>query len=66
MLTRAELVVAIMARYVSGKQRERSRILDEFVAITRYHRKHAIRLLWAGVVWRRRARRVDRRYGRDV
>jgi hypothetical protein len=29
---------------------ERTKILDEFVAITGYHRKHAIRVLGAGAL----------------
>jgi hypothetical protein len=66
MVTRAELVVAIRARYLSAKRQERSRILDEFSAVTGYHRKHAIRLLRLGATPRVRARRVRRRYGREV
>ena len=45
MSTRAELVLATGARYRSSSRAERGRILDEFVALTGYHRKHAIRLL---------------------
>jgi hypothetical protein len=46
---------------------DRTSILDEFVAVTGYHRKHAIRLL-SSVDEARvfRARRVARRYGADV
>ena len=40
-----ELLEAISARYRDGARAERSRILDEFAAVTGYHRKHAIRLL---------------------
>lgn len=43
--TRAELVEAVGERYRSGSRLEKQRILEEFVAITGYHRKHAIRLL---------------------
>jgi hypothetical protein len=46
---------------------ERSAILDEFVAVTGYHRKHAIRLLaraWGSGMPRQR--RVARRYGAEV
>jgi hypothetical protein len=43
--TRAELVHAIAERYRAGSKQERARILDEFVAVTGYHRKHSIRLL---------------------
>lgn len=45
MATRAEVMQAIKDRYRSGTRIERSRILDEFVELTGYHRKHAIRLL---------------------
>ena len=44
--TRHELVRAVSERYrtsVSGD--EKGRILDEFVALSGYHRKHAIRVL---------------------
>jgi hypothetical protein len=45
MSTRRELIDAVGARYRLGSKTERSSILDEFVAITGYHRKHCIRLL---------------------
>ncbi len=48
MTTRAELVAAVGERHHGGSRVERSRILDEFAAITGYHRKHAIRLLSEG------------------
>jgi hypothetical protein len=38
-------VRAIAGRYRSGARLEKLRILDEFVAVTGYHRKHAIRIL---------------------
>src|SRR5215208_3563294 len=44
---RRELLRAIGDRYRSGSKEERARILDEFVAVTGYHRKHSIRLLRA-------------------
>jgi hypothetical protein len=66
MSTREELVAAITARYRSGNRPERSRILDEFVAVTGYHRKHAIRLLRSGATQSPRERRVGRRYGPEV
>jgi hypothetical protein len=43
--TRLELVEAVAERYQSGSRSEKRQILGEFVAITGYHRKHAIRLL---------------------
>jgi hypothetical protein len=48
MATRDELVVAIAARYARSDRLERGRILDEFAAVTGFHRKHAMRLLRAG------------------
>ena len=48
MATRDELVVAIAGRYARASRLERGRILDEFVAVTGLHRKHAMRLLRGG------------------
>ena len=45
MTTRKELTEALRDRYRSGTFSDRIKILDEFVALTGYHRKHAIRLL---------------------
>ena len=42
---RQELVKAIGGRYRAGSREEKFRILDEFVAVTGYHRKHSIRIL---------------------
>jgi len=42
---RRELLQAVAERYATGNAAEKRRILDEFVALTRYHRKHAIRVL---------------------
>ena len=42
--TRQDLLQAIRERYRAGTKDERVRILDEFVAVTGYHRKHVIRL----------------------
>jgi hypothetical protein len=40
-----ELAAELRLRYRQAKQAERTHILDEFVAVTGYHRKYAIRLL---------------------
>src|SRR5687767_4070436 len=45
MATRRELVMAVKARFSASSRAGKGRILDEFVALTGYHRKHAIRLL---------------------
>jgi hypothetical protein len=42
---RAELVAATSSRYRTSDRFEKKRILDEFVAVTGFHRKHAMRLL---------------------
>ena len=41
MVTRDELVAATVERYGKGRRSQKGRILDEFVAITGFHRKHA-------------------------
>ena len=43
--TRRELLEALRARYRESTKRRKSRILDELIAVSGYHRKHAIRLL---------------------
>ena len=43
--SRQELTAAIRQRYERASKQDKSRILDEFVSLTGYHRKHAIRVL---------------------
>jgi hypothetical protein len=43
--TRRELITAVGHRYRNASRTDRTAILDEFVALTGYHRKHAIRVL---------------------
>lgn len=43
-----ELVAAQRGRYRQASRAEKARILDEFVAATGYHRKHALRLFREG------------------
>jgi hypothetical protein len=43
--TKRELVLVLCPRYKNGTKTEKAKILDEMVAITGFHRKHAIRLL---------------------
>ena len=45
MTTRRELTEAVGERYRRSDQNEKRQILDEFVELTGYHRKHAIRVL---------------------
>ena len=47
MATRDELIVAVWERYGRAGLGEKGRILDEFTAVTGYHRKHAMRVLRA-------------------
>lgn len=47
MATRTELVEAVGERYRSADKRSKGRVLDEFAAVTGFHRKHAMRLLRA-------------------
>lgn len=54
MAMRAELVAAVGERYRSADRESKGRVLDEFVAVTGFHRKHAMRLLRA-----QRSGRVD-------
>ena len=61
MAARDELVAAVAKRYARGDRGERGRILDEFAAVTGYHRKHAMRLLRAGQANRRSGPRPGRR-----
>jgi hypothetical protein len=45
LVARREVVAAMAGRYSTSGRDEKRRILDEFVALTGYHRKHAIRIL---------------------
>jgi hypothetical protein len=66
MTARDDLVAAIAGRYAQGDRAERGRILDEFAAVTGFHRKHAMRLLRAGQVNRRSGPRPGRRVYDDA
>jgi hypothetical protein len=45
MKAKAELIMALRERYRIASKPEKAQILDEFVAVSGYHRKHAIRRL---------------------
>ena len=45
MTTRRELIDAVAARYRAAGRNQKKEILDEFVKVTGFHRKHAIRAL---------------------
>ena len=40
--SRRELLAVVAPRYRAARGQERSRILEEFVASTNYHRKYAL------------------------
>jgi len=66
MATRGELVGALAGRYTASDRKGRGRILDEFVAVSGLHRKHAMRLLRAGPPGHRSDRRRARRLYNDA
>jgi hypothetical protein len=67
MATRDELLDAAGTRYRQGGREEKTRILDEFAAVTGYHRKHAMRLLRCpGLSTRHRLRPERRLYDEAV
>jgi hypothetical protein len=61
MATRDELVAAVVERYGRSGRHDKTRILDEFVAVTGFHRKHAMRVLRGGSTDRRTRPRPERR-----
>ncbi len=62
-----EYTAVVRGRYLKAKRREKGRILDEFVQVTGYHRKAAIRLLHRDGSQRQGKRRGrQRRYGQEV
>jgi hypothetical protein len=56
-----DYVAAIQDRYLQGGRADKTRILDEFVATTGHHRKHAIRLLRTARPEHRREKRGRKR-----
>ena len=62
-----ELVKRVHPRYLQAGRAEKTHILDEFVASTGYHRKHAIRKLRKGIPeWPRERRGRKRAYTGDT
>jgi hypothetical protein len=55
---RAELTNVVQGRYCASTGAEKRKILDEFIAVTRYHHKSAIRALNAEPITKRRQTRV--------
>jgi hypothetical protein len=64
MATRDELLAAVSERYRASIRADKKTIIDEFAALTGYHRKHAMRVLRTGPSAKRSAPRPLRRtYG---
>jgi len=61
MATRDEILTVLVGRYAEATRRDRGRILNEVVAITGHHRKHAARMLRGGTPKSRTAPRPGRR-----
>lgn len=59
--SRDEIVKRVHPRYLKANKTEKGQILDEFIATTGYHRKHAIRLLKHGLPAGQRERRGRKR-----
>lgn len=66
MATRDELVKVVAERYARGDRAEKTRILDEFAAVSGLHRKHAMRLLRSGPPAQRSRPRPERRLYDDA
>jgi hypothetical protein len=64
--SKRELVEAVRDRYLRAGRKEKSKILDEFVATTGFHRKHAIRVLRQGYQRGKEHRGRRRTYGGAV
>lgn len=64
--SKRELVDAVRERYLQSDRKEKGKILDEFVAITGFHRKHAIRVLRQGYKQGRERRGRRRTYSGAV
>ena len=57
-----ELLAALRERYEVSTKKEKTRILDDFKALTGYHRKHAVRLLGGHPV----NHEIKKGYGRRI
>ena len=45
-MAKRELLATIRNRYRSSSKKDKSRILDEFIAVTGHHRKHGDPAAW--------------------
>lgn len=67
MKSKRELLAEVFPRYRAANGKDKERILDEFVAVTGYNRKYAIRVLNHPSAKRQpRKRRRSRKYGAKV
>ena len=66
MATRKELIERVGKRYRTSSRMEKRKILEEFVRLTGYHRKHAIRVLNCSAVRPAEKRRRERIYDEAV
>ena len=66
MATRRELVAAVGERYRAADRASKGKVLDEFVAVTGLHRKHAMRILRQAEPSRRTSRTERRIYTEAV
>ncbi len=66
MAARAEVTATIKDRYAASGRVAKGTILDEFVALTGLHRKHAIRLLGPRCARTRPRGKPKARYGQEV
>ncbi|MEX3894406.1 transposase family protein [Paraburkholderia sp. BR10954] len=66
MTTRRELTEAVGERYRRSDRNDKREILDEFVQVTGYHRKHAIRVLCREPAASRKKPGPQRRYDDEV
>jgi hypothetical protein len=64
--SKRELVERLRERYLRSKRKEKTKILDEFVAVTGFHRQHAIRVLRQGYSRARERRGRKRVYTGSV
>ena len=62
-----EYTEVVRCRYLKAVKKEKGRILDEFIRVSGYHRKAAIRLLHRNALPRKAKRQGrQRRYGNEV
>lgn len=66
MATRKELIEGVGQRYRTSSGKDKPKILEEFVRLTGYHRKHAIRVLNCGIAKPAQRRPRERVYDEAV